>query len=99
MNNYSVTFSILGYYFIIITHKKQLLDEQVRHIKKFCITDPTKETIPRNADITTLKYIEDSELFQTVRKKFDNYKTEIVKSFEGIFHLKFIEGRREYFCQ
>ena len=51
MNNYSVIFSILGYYFKIITHDKRLLEEQVKHIKKFCITNPVPNMDISNSQI------------------------------------------------
>ena len=34
MNNYSVTFSICGYYFKIVTHEERLMEAQKRHIRK-----------------------------------------------------------------
>lgn len=97
MNNYSVIFSILGYYFKILTHNKRLLEEQVKHIKKFCITTPIENM--DISDCTTLEYIESADIFANVRKQFDIYPTETIKSFEGIFHLKFEYKQIEYFCQ
>ena len=97
MNNYSVIFSILGYYFKIITHDERLLKEQVKHIKKFCITNPVANINISNC--TTLEYIENADMFANVRKNFDVYPTETIKSFEGIFHLKFEHNQKEYFCQ
>ena len=98
MNNYSVTFSILGYYFKIITHNERLLDEQKKHIKKFCIAEQ-EETNVRRKTTATIQYVEDMSFFRMLRKKFDTRKTEIVQSFEGIFHLKYEEDGRQYFCQ
>ena len=90
MNNYSVIFSILGYYFKIITHDERLLKEQVKHIKKFCITNPVANINISNC--TTLEYIENADMFANVRKNFDVYPTETIKSFEGIFVKLMMNG-------
>lgn len=98
MNNYSVTFSISGYYFQILTHDERLLEKQVHHIRKFCITSPV-ENVPNKVDIVKIEYLENLELFKNERNKFFKNKIRIVQSFEGIFHLKYEEKGKEYFCQ
>lgn len=98
MNNYSVTFSILGYYFQIITHEFRLCREQVKHIKKFCTTKVQKAT--KETKITaTIEYIEDEKHFNQIRKEFEKHDTKIVQSFEGTFFLKYADAWKEYFCQ
>ena len=100
MNNYSVTFSICGYYFKIVTHEKRLMEAQKRHIRKFCIKEVEDNAEINTENITaTIEYIENYNAFYSFKEVFNTYNTEIVQSFEGIFHLKYTENKKEYFCQ
>lgn len=97
MNNYSVTCLILGYRFNIVTHDRRLLEKQVKHIQKFCISELL---YGKELDLgTTIEYIEDEKTFKEMKKIFSE-ENEIVQSFEGIYHQKaYGQEGTEYFMQ
>ena len=100
MNNYSVTFSICGYYFKIVAYDERLMKKQKRHIEKFCIKEVENDVEINTENITaTIEYIENYNAFCLFKESFNTYNTEIVQSFEGIFHLKYTENKKEYFYQ
>ena len=97
MNKYSVTFSVSGYCFKIITHDYQLLENQKRYIKKFGVQELQEDSKQELAAV--IQYIENTDFFNVLREKFNTHDTEIVQSNKGIFHLRYMENARVYFCQ
>ena len=90
MNNYYVYYKILNYNFCIITHELNLLEEQIKHISKFCITPPIFNKLE---DTINIEYIKDLTLFNCLLNEFNSNEYEVLNTFENERHYKlFING-------
>ncbi len=96
MNNYYVYYKILNYNFCIITHNLSLLNKQIEHISKFCITPPIFKKLE---NIITIEYIENKTLFNNLFNKFNTNTYEVLNTFENERHYKLTINSYTYFLQ
>lgn len=96
MNNYYVYYEILSYNFCIITHDLILLNKQIEHISKFCITPPIFNKLENTINI---EYIENKPLFNSLLNEFNTNAYEVLNTFEHERHYKLAINGSIYFLQ
>ena len=96
MNNYYVYYEILSYNFCIITHDLILLNKQIEHISKFCITPPIFNKLENTINI---EYIENKPLFNSLLNEFNTNTYEVLNTFEHERHYKLAINGSIYFLQ
>lgn len=96
MNNYYVYYKILTYNFCIITHDLSLLNRQIEHISKFCITPPIFNKLENAINI---EYIENKNLFNNLLNEFNTNTYEVLNTFEHERHYKLVINGYTYFLQ
>ena len=98
MDNYSVTFSICGYYFKIVTHDCRILQTQVENIRKFYTGSFIKEE--DNVLITAqVEYIEDYSSYSMLSKDIQKYPENVVQSFKSTCWFMHKKNDKEFYCQ
>lgn len=94
----TVSYSILGYIFTIVTNSSKLLTNQISHIAQFSYSKPTK-AITSSTSIE-IEYIEDANLFSELKEKILNAKgNQTILTFEKEYHIKATIGTDICFMQ
>lgn len=98
MGSNTVSYSILGYNFTIITNSSKLVVNQISHISQFSYSKPTEERASNTSIV--IKYIEDKNLFSETKERILSAEGgQILLTFEKEYHFKVTIESDIYFMQ